>query len=271
MMSAWARIGTGDDTVVRDKVRKALWSRSGNRCAMCQCELTVDATDRDEESIVGEECHIVSARPDGPRHDTTFPRERLDEAENLILLCRVHHKIVDDQVETYTASLLRDLKKQHEKWVSASLDGQEEVFPVRIRSTNEGAPTYLRRLMSGQETADVVGGACAYRFEHDELASEEEAELVAAFFQELEDWVDVWDDAGAGGRVNAAFGISNRLRELDSAGLWVFGARELQQIEGGGVPPSPWPVGIIRVLRQSNPEILRVEASPIGLGHEDDR
>lgn len=237
---------------------------------MCRCELTVDATDRDEESIVGEECHIVSARPDGPRHDPAFPRERLDEAENLILLCRVHHKMVDDQARTYTASLLRDLKEQHGKWVSASLDGQEEVFPVRIQPTNEGGPTHLRRLMSGQETADVVRCAYAYRFEHDELASEEETELVATFFQEIEDWLDVLDDAGAGGRVNAAFGIGNRLRELDNAGLWVFGARELQQIEGGGVPPSPWPVAIIRVLRQSNPEILRVDTSPIGLGHEDD-
>jgi hypothetical protein len=39
------------------------------------------------------------------KYDSNFPADKLDEAENLILLCKVHHKLVDDQTETYTADV----------------------------------------------------------------------------------------------------------------------------------------------------------------------
>lgn len=257
--------------MLRDKVRKTLWSRSGNRCALCRCELTIDATDKDEESIVGEECHVISSRPNGPRYDSSFPAEQLDEADNLILLCRVHHRMIDDQTETYTADTLRIRKKEHEQWVCKSLGAQEQVIPTRIRSTDAGMPKYLKRLMSGQDTASVVGDTCAHGFEHDELCSEEEVELVATFLQELENYGDIWDGIGAGGRVEATFRIGNLLKELDNAGFWVFGARETYQIEGGNAPPADWPIGIIRVVRQSNPEILKIEVAPAGAHHEHDQ
>ena len=51
----------------------------------------------DDESIVGDECHIVSAVSTGPRHDPEFPREKLNDHANLLLLCKVHHKLIDDQ------------------------------------------------------------------------------------------------------------------------------------------------------------------------------
>src|SRR5262249_10495588 len=79
---------------IADKARKILWGRSGNRGAICRRELVIDATATDDESVVGEECHIVSAQGQGPRHDPVFPAENLDKPENLILLCRVHHKMV---------------------------------------------------------------------------------------------------------------------------------------------------------------------------------
>jgi predicted restriction endonuclease len=85
---------------ISDKTRKILWGRSGNRCAFCRHELVIDATTADDESVIGEECHILSRKGQGPRYDSSYPSEQLDEAENLILLCRIHHKMVDDQHET---------------------------------------------------------------------------------------------------------------------------------------------------------------------------
>ena len=54
----------------------------------------------DDELIVGDECHIVSAVSTGPRHDPEFPREKLNDHANLLLLCKVHHKLIDDQLGT---------------------------------------------------------------------------------------------------------------------------------------------------------------------------
>ena len=105
-----------------DKTRKRLWGNSGNRCAYCYRALSVDETELDDPSIVGDECHIVSGQPNGPRYDPSFPPEALDEYPNLVLLCRVDHKTVDDQQRTYDVETLRRMKVQHERKVARALE-----------------------------------------------------------------------------------------------------------------------------------------------------
>lgn len=83
---------------ISDKTRKILWGRSGNRCAFCRTCLVAEKTELDRESVVGDECHIHSPSPNGPRHEPTLSVEDFDTIDNLLLLCRVHHKMVDDQV-----------------------------------------------------------------------------------------------------------------------------------------------------------------------------
>lgn len=77
---------------VSDRTRKILWARSGNRCAICRRPLVISKTAEDADSVVGEECHIVSALPKGPRYDPAAPQTLLDDVHNLLLLCSVHHK-----------------------------------------------------------------------------------------------------------------------------------------------------------------------------------
>lgn len=110
------------------KTHKMLWGRAANRCAYCRCELALDATETDDESIVGDVCHIVASEPSGPRGDSSLLPERRDEYDNLILLCKVHHKLVDDQPNTYTVECLRKMKVIHEKWVRETL---EEYDPAK--------------------------------------------------------------------------------------------------------------------------------------------
>ncbi|MDY6948402.1 MAG: hypothetical protein SXG53_22105 [Pseudomonadota bacterium] len=88
----------------------------------------MDASETDDPSIVGEECHIVAQSQDGPRGKSDLTPEQRDTYGNLILLCNVHHKIVDDQPNTYTVEALRDLKTKHEAWVRSNLayDGAKQ-------------------------------------------------------------------------------------------------------------------------------------------------
>jgi hypothetical protein len=81
----------------------------------------VDATSASSEAVVGDECHIVSGQTNGPRYESQFPSDRLDALDNLILLCRVHHKVVDDQAATYVVDRLKRLKADHERWVTETL------------------------------------------------------------------------------------------------------------------------------------------------------
>lgn len=241
---------------ITDKTRKILWGRSGNRCAMCRHELVVDATPADDESVVGDECHIISAKGQGPRYDPKFAPEELDAPENLILLCRTHHKMVDDQFETYTAEVLRALKANHEKWVSSALTEADPVPPIRVKRIKENIPTHLGRLSSGREVLSVVDRAAAFDFDHDELGSPDEVEIVATFLQEAQEYGDLSGDLEAGKRVRVSFEINERIEELHRAGLWVFGGREVRVMEGGIGSPSPFPVAILRIRRSDSPGII---------------
>lgn len=106
------------------KTRKMLWGRSANRCNFpdCKRELVMDATETDDESIIGEECHIVAREEGGPRGTSALTSEQRDKYSNLILLCNVHHKIIDDQPGAYSVATLTEMKKTHEEWVKTSLD-----------------------------------------------------------------------------------------------------------------------------------------------------
>ena len=236
--------------------RKLLWGRSGSRCAMCRHKLIMDGTPVDDESIVGDECHIVSPVSGGPRYDPEFPREKLNEHANLLLLCKNHHKQIDDQQLEYTASRLAKIKSGHEKWVSEQLDlSHSGTQRLRVRRAAENTPAFLRRIRSGKELLDTVTNACAFAPHYDELKDEAEDELVAGFLQGAQDWGELGLES-VRDRMRAARSIDEHIRELERAGFWVFGYRENQILEGGSGPDTDWPVAHIQVLRDTNPAII---------------
>src|SRR6185437_2919073 len=102
--------------------QKRLFALSGNRCAFPDCPTPL--TDRTPTgSVVGEVCHIKGEKPTAPRYDKNQSDEARHGFENLILLCNVHHKIVDDNVEEYSVDALTAMKERHE----TKLDGKESV------------------------------------------------------------------------------------------------------------------------------------------------
>ena len=98
------------------KTHKILWARSGGKCAICKNDIVIDPADlNDDPSIVGDEAHIIARSKTFTRgdYDSLSPEER-DHYSNLILLCKNHHKQIDDQPDTYTVEKLREIKAQHE-------------------------------------------------------------------------------------------------------------------------------------------------------------
>ena len=98
------------------KTHKILWARSGGKCAICKNDIVIDPADlNDDPSIVGDEAHIIARCESFTRgdYDSLSPEER-DHYSNLILLCKNHHKQIDDQPGTYTVEKLREIKSQHE-------------------------------------------------------------------------------------------------------------------------------------------------------------
>ena len=78
------------------KVKFALFTLSANQCAFPGC----DAPLFEEGSIVGDVCHINGQRPGSARYTEGLSDEELHGIANLVLLCKKHHKIVDDDEGT---------------------------------------------------------------------------------------------------------------------------------------------------------------------------
>jgi hypothetical protein len=207
----------------------------------------------------GDECHIISPRMDGPRHDSSYPYEQLDGYENLILLCRVHHKMVDDQEATYTVDILRQMRMNHEIWVSDRLNEKQRTKPLKLRRIKQNIPAYLSRLTTGKQVLNIIGNAYGGLTDHDELRDPKEVELVGGFLQSARDWGEMWSELEPCDQVSASYELTRSLQELEQAGFFVFGGREIQFLEGGNQEqPSPWPVAILWVIRKDNKSIIHV-------------
>ncbi len=107
---------------ILDKDRKTLWGKSGNRCAICK-EILVWSEDlQQQSSIIGDECHIVGQRAGSARNEDFGNSIQMHSYTNLILLCKNHHKLIDDQTTLYTSEYLHLIKNAHEKWVFDTLN-----------------------------------------------------------------------------------------------------------------------------------------------------
>ncbi|GLS87977.1 hypothetical protein GCM10010873_29510 [Cypionkella aquatica] len=110
------------------KTLKMLWGRAAGRCSMpdCRTALVMDATETDDQALVGENCHIVAEEDAGPRGDKLFPVSSRNVYGNLILLCANHHTQIDKQADYYTREFLHKTKLEHEEWVAGSLGLDKE-------------------------------------------------------------------------------------------------------------------------------------------------
>ena len=117
------------------KTLKLLFALSGNQCAHPECTNTLiePATEKSDALVTAHICHIYAITTDGPREKSGLTEKELNSPENLILLCRNHHAVVDGQYETYPAYILKEWKQTHEsemqKRLSADLESvQSDVF-----------------------------------------------------------------------------------------------------------------------------------------------
>jgi 5-methylcytosine-specific restriction endonuclease McrA len=234
---------------ITDRTRKILWGRSGNLCAYCRRVLVEDGDELSDESVVGDECHMIGEKPGAARGHIGIGRDDLDEYDNLVLLCKVHHKLVDDQPQTYPVDRLREMKAAHESWVKEKLarkpGGKQPHFAL------------LLRIKTGKELSNIIGAADGFLFDHDEPETEEEAKLIGGFLQNLQDWGDLWSDLESSQRVETSFSLTTDIKEIETAGFLVFGTREKRRMRSGD-KVFDWLHAIITVVRPTNKGITEL-------------
>ncbi len=244
---------------ISDRTRKFLWARAGGRCSICRALLVTEKTETDDPSVFGEEAHIISRAPAGPRAGDVPDHDVYD---NLILLCSKDHKRVDDQFAHYTAELLAKIKQDHENWI-ASL-GEDGGPPRLVPDPTRPAAKTLRVCMTGSAIWDFAQGAMAFYPSWPGSLSEEQRDLAAAFLDDLRDWIDVasMNDSYQVGR-DAAKHLADHVKALSEASL-LIGVRERHcLLAGGPQEPSPWRVLDIEIQPLSIAQVVDSEGAMI--------
>jgi hypothetical protein len=99
------------------KAKQALALRAAYLCSFRGCQRPTSGPSHESPnavSMTGKAAHIHAAAPGGRRYLASMtPKERAD-ISNGIWLCAFHADLVDKDEVTYTADLLRAMKREHE-------------------------------------------------------------------------------------------------------------------------------------------------------------
>ena len=151
---------------IRDRDRKILWSRAGNCCSMCRAMLVREGAIGNGLTVIGDECHIVSSVPTGPRGGILV--DDLDGYDNLILLCPNDHRLIDTLVDDYPRDRVLAIKRAHEDWVRTTLAASDGLSPLTILRAE---PAALRYLGTAKELLNVAVSAEESSLDHEEIYS----------------------------------------------------------------------------------------------------
>lgn len=98
-----------------DTTIKMLCAKSAGRCQFDGCnEFLFEDPVTLKRGNFSNVAHIIASSPNGSRGDEELSHGLSDEMDNLILLCPKHHKLVDDDPDTFSADYLREMKNKQE-------------------------------------------------------------------------------------------------------------------------------------------------------------
>ncbi|MDD4590351.1 MAG: HNH endonuclease signature motif containing protein [Parabacteroides sp.] len=242
---------------ITDKARKLLWGKSGNRCAICRVSLSVKKSDSLDETLIGEECHIISKSKQGPRYKEK-ENFNYDSYENLVLLCRNHHSLIDKQCETYTTELVRKIKRNHEKWVSEKLHDNKKK-PTGIKRIEDNIPEVLAEIKDGKTLFGLIKGVMAHNFDYDEIRNDVEKEIIQEFNCCISETIDAWDLYEGSSYIDLHLMLDEKIKKLNDSRIMVFGENEMMYLTGGNsLEDTPWKVAHIKVVHSDNPEVVKM-------------
>jgi len=237
---------------IKVKTRKILWSKSGNRCAFCKKHLVQKFEVSNANFIVGEECHIISSKENGPRGKVTKLGD-YDDNDNLILLCANDHKLIDDFPETFTLELLVNLKNNHEKWVENALEKDLQDY---IRSVNN--VEMLDEIKNHVQLDIIVKNAHFHFFDSSSITDETLSIEISEFFDNLRDLSDIYSDLEIADKTRYLIEHQNEIKKFNESGIRFFGKDLIREYKFVNSQKDKYKIAMIVALNpEVNPESIQ--------------
>lgn len=210
---------------IKAKTRKILWSKSGNRCAFCKRTLVEKPLNLESNFIVGEECHIVSSKANGPRGKFEKLND-YDIYDNLILLCANEHKLIDEFPETFTVEIIRNIKTNHENWIYSVIEkGVEE----HIKTINN-----IELLEEIKRTNDIdniiLGSPHLYFFDLTSITDDKTYTEIYELFDDIRDYADTYPNIEIAFRTSCLLDYLERIKQFNERGIKFFGKSIISNI-----------------------------------------
>lgn len=206
-------------------------------------------SEKDDVNI-GEECHIISSKLNGPRHNPELAN--YDNYENLILLCRNHHKEIDELHETFSEEVLRFIRTKHENWVNATLN-------KAVGEKKKDEPRFLSRIASGKDLLEILHHSYGYRTDYEQVETEEEAKFIGGIVQSFVDYGDISGMVEAYDRVQMGFHLNELLKEIEDKGYFLFGEKRVENMKYKKGETDNWPIATIVIKKKDSPEIIKFD------------
>ena len=108
----------------------------GGKCEFRGCEKSIV-----EDMLTGDKvnfsnyAHIIASSANGPRGDKILSSKLSNDVNNIMVLCRDHHKEIDDLPEKYTADILKNMKSEHENYMKDIMKIKKERKVMGIKYT----------------------------------------------------------------------------------------------------------------------------------------
>jgi hypothetical protein len=114
------------------RIKDVLAKRVGGRCSNPNCGQPTSGPQEDPEKAIniGVASHISAAAPVGPRYDSSLTPAGRASAENGIWLCQTCGKLIDNDPERYTISVLREWKRSSEQYAAWQLENRSSTPPA---------------------------------------------------------------------------------------------------------------------------------------------
>lgn len=223
---------------IKVKTRKILWSKSGNRCAFCKQEIVKKIATPDSNFILGEECHIISSKKDGPRGNSIILKD-YDIYENLILLCANDHKLVDEFPETFTVDVLKVIKDNHESWIYEAI--QKDLEELNKSANNV---EYLDKIETRVQLDNILSKSHFHFFDFSSITDEDLVIELGSFFDDLNDYSDIESDIGISNKTQYLIEYEKQIKTFQNKGIYLFGEGLIREYKFINVPKSEYKISM---------------------------
>lgn len=121
---------------IADPKKLILMGLCGGKCEFRGCEKSiVQDILTGEKSNFSNYAHIVASSANGPRGDRVLSSKLSNDENNIMVLCRDHHKEIDDFPEKYTVNILKDMKREHEEYIKDLMNITKESSVIGVKYT----------------------------------------------------------------------------------------------------------------------------------------